>query len=62
MIAKTLANPQLEEIYDLLAESIDKAGEDKRALFLAKLALALANMVGDPREVARAVEASLRDL
>ena len=62
MLAKKFANPQLEETYDLIAEAIDKAGEAKQALFLAKLALALANMVGDPREVARAVEAALRDL
>ena len=62
MLVKKFAIPHLEETYDLIAEAIDKAGPDKQALFLAKLALALANMVGDPREVTRAVEAALRDL
>jgi hypothetical protein len=62
MIGKKLTNPQMEDVFDLIAEAIDAAGEDKRALFLAKLALALANMVGDPASVRQAVEAALRDL
>ncbi len=62
MIGKKLTNLQMEDVFDLIAEAIDAAGEDKRALFLAKLALALANMVGDPASVRQAVEASLRDL
>lgn len=62
MIGKKLTNPQMEDVFDLIAEAIDAAGEGKRALFLAKLALALANMIGDPASVRQAVEASLRDL
>jgi len=62
MSGKKLTNLQMEDVFDLIAEAIDAAGEDKRALFLAKLALALANMVGDPASVRQAVEAASKDL
>lgn len=62
MMDKKFTNPQLEEMFDLIAEAIDAAGEDKRALFLAKLALALANLVGDPASVRQAVAAASKDL
>jgi len=62
MMEKKFTNPQLEEVFDLIAEAIDAAGEDKRALFLAKLALALSNIIGDPAAVRRAVEAASKDL
>jgi hypothetical protein len=62
MIEKKLGNPQLEDVFDLVAEAIDAAGEEKRALFLAKLALALANMLGDPAALRQAVTAASRDL
>jgi hypothetical protein len=62
MIEKRVDNAGLERIYDAIAEAIDVAGEAKRALFLAKLSLALANLVADPAAVERAIAASLRDL
>lgn len=61
-IEKNLTTAQLEETYDVIAEAIDTAGADRTVLFLAKLALALGNMVGDPAKVRAAVDASLRDL
>ncbi|MCF8480988.1 MAG: hypothetical protein K9H25_11195 [Rhodospirillum sp.] len=62
MIEKTVSTADLEQIYDHLAEAIDRAGLDKDRLFLAKLSLALSTMVADPARVAQAIEASLRDL
>ena len=62
MIEKKMTVIELEQIYDLIAEGIDKAGPDKMALFLAKLSLALANLMGDGKAVADAVLAAGRDL
>ena len=62
MIPKRLANADLEKVYDLIAEAIDQAPEEKRSLMLAKLALALANLVGDVGLVEEAVAAALRDI
>lgn len=62
MMPKRLATPDLERVYDWIAEAIDAAPEDKRCLMLAKLALALANLVGDPAEVEAAVLAAGKDL
>ena len=45
-----------------IAEGIDKAGAGKGELFLAKLSLALANLVGDSEQVSNAVSAAGRDL
>ena len=39
--------PELEKVYDHLAESIDAIAEDKRELFLVKLALLSANHIQD---------------
>jgi hypothetical protein len=39
--------PELEKVYDHLAESIDAIAEDKRELFLVKLALLSANQIQD---------------
>ena len=62
MIEKKMSIIEIEQLYDLIAEGIDKAGPDKMALFLAKLSLALANLVGDGKAVADAVLAAGRDL
>ena len=62
MIEKKMTVIELEQIYDLIAEGIDKAGPDKMAVFLAKLSLALANLLGDGKAVAGAVLAAGRDL
>ena len=62
MLEKNLTTAALEEVYDRIAQGIDLAGEDKARLFLAKLCLALANLVGDSQAVTQAVDAALRDL
>lgn len=61
MIEKTLSQPDLEAVYDLIADGVDTAGP-RAEPFLAKLSLALANLAGDRAAVERAVSASLRDL
>lgn len=43
----TLPQSDLEDIYDELAEAIDRVGQDQETVFLAKLALALAHHLGD---------------
>ncbi len=62
MIEKKMSVNDLERVYDLIAEGIDRAGPGKTDLFLAKLALALANLVDDRDAVADAVLAAGRDL
>ena len=62
MIEKLGTTAALETAYDAIAEGIDRAGEAKAALFLAKLSLALATLAGDTAMVKDAVEAALRDL
>ena len=39
---------QLERMYEALAAAIDRAGPEDEALFLARLALALGQALGDP--------------
>lgn len=62
MIEKKMSIIEIEQVYDLIADGIDRAGPDKASLFLAKLSLALANLVGDVSIVANAVIAAGRDL
>lgn len=57
----TLTLPDLEQVYDDLAEAVDQAG-DRRELFLAKLALLLANELGDRDRVAALTRQALADL
>ena len=52
----------LEDVYDTLAEAIDRAGDEETNLFLAKLALLNANALGDATRFRQQVEAALRDL
>ena len=52
----------VETIYETLARGIDRAGPEREALFLAKLALALAVLCADPDQVAATVETCLSDL
>lgn len=51
----------LDAIWAALAEATTAAG-DRRDLFLAKLALALARELGDPEKVAAAIALASRDL
>lgn len=62
MMPKNMTTAELERVYDLMAEGVDRAGADQAPLFLAKLAFALANRLGDGAAVERAIEAALRDL
>ena len=57
-----LTLPDLESTYDLLAEAIDNAPTGTSELMLAKLALLLANEVGDPARVQALVQSALADL
>jgi hypothetical protein len=58
MIPKKLSTTELEAVYDLLAEALDAVPEEHRLLYLAKLSLVLANMVGSTGQVAAAVKAA----
>jgi hypothetical protein len=51
----------LEALWERLARAVDDAG-DRRELFLAKLALLLAERLGDRAAAEAAIEAALRDL
>jgi hypothetical protein len=52
----------LESAYESLATAIDSAGEQKEALFLAKLALLLAHELGDVAAFRKAMATALEDL
>ncbi len=58
----TLSTTALEQVYDQLAEGITQAGADKEALFLTKLALLLANQVGDEDQVSESIDEALKNL
>ena len=53
--------PDLERVYDDLAEAVDRAG-DRRELFLAKLALLLAHELGDADRLAALITTAQADL
>lgn len=57
-----LTIPQLETVYDTLAEAIDRAGPQQSELFLTKLCLLLAQQIGDDSVVVQQVNAALADL
>ena len=58
----TLSIPDLETVYDLLAQAIDQAGPDKTELFLVKLALLNANALGRPDTMQQHIQSALQDL
>jgi len=62
MMPRLLSKSDLEHTYDALAEAIDAAPEGKREIFLAKLAFALANLVGDTGRIDEAIAAAGRNL
>lgn len=62
MLPKLLNTADLEQVYDRIATAIDQVGEDKTALFLSKLTLALANLVGDRARIEHAIDGALKDL
>jgi len=53
---------QLERVYDALAQAIDAAGEDRRELFLVKLALLNANALGSADVFQAHLDIALQDL
>jgi hypothetical protein len=57
-----LTIPDLEATYDRLADAIDAAGEDASERMLVKLALLLANELGDAERVASLMVEAGRDL
>ena len=58
----SLTIPQLEQVYDCLAQAIDQAGPEHTELFLSKLSLLMAHAIGDEQRVAQLVQSALRDL
>ena len=57
-----LSIPDLETVYDTLAQAIDQAGPDKSELFLVKLALLNANALGQPERFQQHLQTALQDL
>jgi hypothetical protein len=57
-----LAVEDLEAVWERLAEAVDRAGPEREALFLSKLAVLLADALGDRARVERLIEAALEDL
>lgn len=57
-----LSLAQLESTYDLLAEAIDNAPAGTSELMLTKLALLLANELGDLARIHALVQSALADL
>ena len=47
---------KIEIVYDAIADKIDNLGEEKAKLFLAKLALLLANKIEDTSFVLNAID------
>ncbi|OGA99755.1 MAG: DUF2783 domain-containing protein [Burkholderiales bacterium RIFCSPHIGHO2_12_FULL_69_20] len=58
----TLTLNGLEAVYDCLAETLDQAPPEKSELLLAKLALLLAQDLGDADRFAALAQAALQDL
>jgi hypothetical protein len=58
----TLTVPDLETVYDTLAQAIDQVGEAKAELFLVKLALLNAQALGHAELFQQHVQAALQDL
>ena len=52
----------LETLWELLAEAIDRAGPEHEVLFLSKLALLLGNELQNANRVASLIEIALKDL
>lgn len=58
----SLSTEANERLYDALAEAIDRAGPGNEALFLTKLALLLANQIGDEALIDRTLELALHHI
>lgn len=62
MCNSELAVRDLEAVYDSLADAIAQAGQEREALFLTKLALLLANQIGEREAVEHAIAEALKNL
>ena len=58
----SLAVEDLEAVWERLAEAVDRAGPEREALFLSKLAVLLADALGDRARAERLIETALEDL
>ena len=61
-MSETLTIDDLETVWERLAEAIDRAGPDREQLFLAKLAILLADALGDRGQVEALMATALEDL
>ncbi|MBO9513196.1 MAG: DUF2783 domain-containing protein [Variovorax sp.] len=57
----TLCFEQLETLYDELATAIDQAGPERESVFLAKLALCMAQEWGDGARVSALIRECLHE-
>lgn len=57
-----LTVPELEQVYDALAQAIDQAGPEQSEKMLTKLALLNANALANPALFQAQLAAALRDL
>lgn len=58
---ETLSFEELEQVYDLLADTIDRAGPERETLVLAKLVMLLAHRIPDPEAIRQAMQVALRE-
>ncbi|MCW1930914.1 hypothetical protein [Pararhodobacter zhoushanensis] len=52
--------PDIEDVFDTLATTLDQVGVERAPLFLAKAALALAQALNDPERARAIIEAAAR--
>jgi hypothetical protein len=57
-----LTETQRDEFYTHCAQAVNEAGRSRESLFLARLALLLADELGDIQRAKSAVDAALTDL
>ena len=57
-----LTETQRDEFYTHCAQAVNQAGRSRESLFLARLALLLADELGDINRAKSAVDAALKDL
>ncbi len=58
----TMTPADIENIYDTLAVTLDTIPEDKRSVFLGKLALLLAREISEPDKVLGLIADAAQDL
>ena len=52
----------IEDVYTALAEGIDQCGQEKEAMFLAKVGLLLAEALNDPDHVLELIAAAAKNV